>query len=201
MLKRTLLIALLLIGTASAHDPNGSWGSSSGSSVQLWANTEQVQITVTSPQGKTSTYNGYWERFSDTFLYTALGENYRASFRDYNNIVVVSSSGKTTYWSRGQAPTRQPQARQPQAVQGPDISGAYLSSSGSSVAISCSGPVLQITVVDRQGRQTNANGRWLSQDRFEYIVNGRSAYGQMNYANNCINIQGPTGTRTTWTQR
>lgn len=187
MLKRTLIIALLLIGTASAHDPNGTWGSSSGSSVQLWANTEQVQITVTSAQGKTNTYNGYWERFSDTFLYSALGENYRASFRDYNNI--------------GQAPTRQPQARQPQAIQGPDVSGAYLSTSGSSVAISCSGPVLQITVVDRQGRQTNANGRWLSQDQFEYFVNGRAAYGRMNYANNCIDIQGPTGTRTVWTQR
>jgi hypothetical protein len=203
MLKRTILIALLLIGTASAHDPNGVWGSSSGTSVRLWSNMQQVRITVTTAAGASYNYTGYWERFSDIFVYSASGVNYRASFIDYNTIELLGSNGHRVIWSRGQAPARPQPVPQPQInqVQGPNISGTYQSTSGSSVAISCNGSLLQISFVDRQGRHSAANGRWLSQDRFEYLYQGRAGYGQMDYANNCINVIGPTGTPSTWRLR
>lgn len=96
-----LLIVLLLTGAAWAHDPAGWWSSSSGSTIKLWANMQQVIVTVHTPQGQKFQYSGAWQRFGDTFTYyVPNGGNYFVRFNGRNHLVVTGPNGSITNWYR-----------------------------------------------------------------------------------------------------
>lgn len=66
-----LLLTAMMTGPTLAGDPAGWWTSSSGSRIHLWANMQQVVVTVHDAQGRESKYQGQWTRFSDYFQYAA----------------------------------------------------------------------------------------------------------------------------------
>ena len=157
-------IVVLTSWTAWAHDPGGRWTSSSGARVDLWANMEQVTVTVTTQEGQQYRYNGRWTRFSDTFQYTANQLLYQAAFQGPNEIVVTSPGQPTRIWTRGSTTT----------VQGFQASGLYSSSSGSTVQIQNQKPRIFVTIVNPQGKRFEGSGSWISPYRFEYTVPGQS---------------------------
>lgn len=194
---RLLLLWLLLSTLALAHDPAGAWTSSSGARIDLWANMEQVQVTVTTPDGVQKRYSGFWTQFSDQFRYQVGSVIYDCSFQGPNQILVRGSGVADRVWNRGWSGT--PVSSPP--VQSSDPSGLYLSSSGSSVQLTSRGGQVSLTFVNRQGQATVANGQWVSSNRFEYYFNGSKAICTLdNSSPGRIYVQSPSGT-TVWTRQ
>jgi hypothetical protein len=156
---------LLSTRTCFAFDPNGVWASSSGSSVQVWANMQQVSVTLTSPQGQTSQFNGWWTQFGDYFSYQSPDGVMNAAFNGSNQINVQGPNGLIYTWNRGQQSAPAPRPNNA----GINISGLWSSSSGSSVQLSTKGNQVFITLIDKQGKRNQGSGRWLEAGRrFDY---------------------------------
>ena len=190
-----------MTGVALAGDPAGSWTSSSGSRIDLWANMEQVVVTVTDSQGVQHRYQGAWTRFSDYFAYQVGSTRYSCAFRGSNEIVVNAPGKATVVWTRGWSGRRRPTA--PPAQGGGDPSGLYASSSGSSVQLSSRGGQVFVTIVTSRGQRINGSGNWVSARRFEYRVPGNPGKGVCTLdANNpnVIYVQSNSGT-STWTRQ
>lgn len=164
-----LLLLLCLGGPALAGDPNGWWSSSTGSRVQLWANMEQVVVTVHSPQGQASKYQGQWTRFSDYFQYSAQGALYSCAFNGADQITVTNqSTGAVTVWTRGSAPTQSRPT--PPSSQGGSV---WQSSSGATVQLSSTGNQVTVVIITQDGKRYNGGGRWLNYpNSFDYSIPG-----------------------------
>ena len=164
-----LLITFLLSAPTLAGDPAGWWSSSSGSKIHLWANMQQVVVTVQNSKGQYK-YNGRWTRFSDYFSYQAGNVRYDAAFVGRNQIQVKGSDGSLTTWTRGAATARpQPQPR----TQAQGIGGLYSSSTGSSVQIATQGNQVFVTVIGSDGKRYQGSGRWTAYpSRFDYSIPG-----------------------------
>lgn len=184
---------------AWAHDPAGSWTSSSGARIDLWANMEQVVVTVTTANGVSHKYQGYWTRFSDYFRYQVGQTQYDCAFQGPNQILVRGAGAPDRTWTRGWRGWSRP-ARTPGLASG-DPSGLYLSSSGSSVQITSQGGRLSITIVSRNGQPTVVNGQWVGSNRFEYYYGGDKAIctQDANHPGRIV-VQSPSGT-TVWTRQ
>lgn len=65
----SFVFILMISLPATAGDPNGTWQSTTGSTIKLWANMQTVSVTVITPQGQSFKWNGWWTRFSDNFSY------------------------------------------------------------------------------------------------------------------------------------
>ncbi|MFZ5949686.1 MAG: hypothetical protein ACOYXC_03195 [Candidatus Rifleibacteriota bacterium] len=154
-----------------AGDPSGTWTSSSGSTIKLWANMQQVLVTVVTPDGQTFKWNGWWTRFSDQFAYnTNNGTNY-ASFANSDQINVKDSSGTWFVWTRGSSVGGQ--FSQPQQSGTQNISGNWHSSSGAYVQISDNGNQVVVNIVGTNGQRSQGIGRWLQPGyRFDYSIAG-----------------------------
>lgn len=172
----TIMLLFIFTLPAAAGDPSGWWSSSSGSSVHLWANMQQVVVTVVTPQKKQYKYQGYWTRFSDYFVYTVPGAGqYQAAFTNTNNIAVLGPNGKYTYWTRGKqatAPQKQSPKQQKSTGNHWNITGIWASSSGSSVQLSSKGNQIFVTIIGANGQRSQGSGRWLSQHQFDYSIPG-----------------------------
>lgn len=167
-LAMTLL--LLVSNSAWASDPNGTWISSSGSTIKLWANMQQVNVTVITPQGQTFKYNGWWTRFSDYFAYqTNNGTNY-GSFTNSNTIKVKDPAGKWYTWTRAnsaQAPIKQ---TSPSYT---SIDGNWQSSSGAMVQVSSQGQQISVMIIGTNGKRNQGIGRWIKKGyQFDYSIAG-----------------------------
>ena len=164
-----LLIWLLPASACLAFDPDGVWTSSSGSTVKLWANMEQVMVTITTPQGQIYKYKGWWTRFGDYFSYQSSQGVYKAAFKGRNQIQVQSETGVRYTWNRGQSVA--PVPKNPTV----DISGLWHSTSGTSVQISTQAKQVFITLINQQGKRFQASGRWLKEGySFDYSIAGYS---------------------------
>ena len=104
----TALFILLGLFQATAGDPAGWWTSSSGSSVKIWANMQQVIVTIyAAGSNKGYKYYGWWDRFSDYFSYqvkTGRNAGVRKCWFDSRNsniIHVKDPWGKMYTWTRG----------------------------------------------------------------------------------------------------
>lgn len=170
--RLVLLLIALTIGPALAGDPAGWWTSSSGSRIHLWANMQQVVVTVRDAQGRESKYQGQWTRFSDYFQYSAAGSVFNAAFTGPNQISVTNqSTGAVTVWTRGTAaaPTQAP------STSPPSSSGASMwsSSTGSSVQLSSQGHQVFVTIIGRDGKRHQGSGRWTNYPHtFDYSIPG-----------------------------
>ena len=194
-----IIVAMFWSTGALAGDPNGTWSSSSGSTIKLWANMQQVLVTVITPNGQTYKWNGWWTRFSDQFAYnTSTGTNY-ASFNNSNQINVKDSSGNWFVWTRGGNTGYQvPQQQQSGTT---NITGNWQSSSGSYIQVSTNGNQIVVNLVGRNGQRNQGIGRWLKYGySFDYSIAGYSGVA------NCT-ILGPNkikvvygGNPTYWTR-
>lgn len=195
---RSLSTCLLLTVFAWAHDPAGSWTSSSGARIDLWANMEQVLVTVTTADGVSHKYQGYWTRFSDYFRYQVDQTQYDCAFQGGNQILVRGAGAPDRIWRRGWSGWSRPM-RAPAASGDP--SGLYLSSSGSSVQVTSQGGRLSIILVSRNGQSTAVSGQWVGSNRFEYYYGGNKAIctQDVNRPGRIV-VQSPTGT-TIWTRQ
>lgn len=187
-----LVVAWFLpTSTSFAFDPAGFWTSSSGSSIKLWANMQQVTVKVTTPQGKVYNYNGWWTRFGDNFSYQTPNGVTTASFNGRNQILVQAANGTRYTWNRGQRPA----PKKPKV----NISGLWHSSSGTSVQINSQGKQVFITLINPQGKRYQASGRWIKQGySFDYSIAGYSniAYCTLINRNQINVVYGDK--RTTW---
>lgn len=170
ILKAILFLALFGNAAVSlAGDPAGTWSSSSGSTIKIWANMQTVRVTVITPQGQSNTYEGWWTRFSDYFSYNGPSGTFNASFSGSNKIRVQGPKGESYVWQRGgKSSTLAPRA----ASRKVDISGMWKSTSGSSVQVSSQGKQVYVTLVDRKGKRFSGSGRWLSKSSFDYSIPG-----------------------------
>lgn len=190
-------IILLTFTATYASDPNGTWSSSTGSTVKLWANMQTVSVTVTTPQGQSYKYNGWWTRFSDYFAYQTHDGINNCSFVNANSISVKMPKGGITTWTRGVAPkTYAP----PQQQSNSGITGNWKSSSGSLVQVSVNGNQIQVTLVDQQGRRHQGIGRWIQYgSKFDYSIAGFNGAAQCTVVSaNRIDVY--FGKWTTWTR-
>lgn len=190
-----LLVMLWAPGFCQASDPNGVWSSSTGSTVKLWANMQQVLVTVTGTNGQSWKYNGWWTRFGDYFSYqTNLGV-YQAAFNGSNQIRVTGPDGSLTIWSRGQRSAPAPNS----TGTGVGIAGMWSSSSGSSVQVNTQGNQVFVTLISKDGQRFQGSGRWLKAgSSFDYSLPGYPGVAICTIINaNQINIVYGT-TRSTW---
>ncbi|PIQ25046.1 hypothetical protein COW36_07435 [bacterium (Candidatus Blackallbacteria) CG17_big_fil_post_rev_8_21_14_2_50_48_46] len=179
-----LMLAFGMVFPAFASDPNGWWTSSTGSYIQLWANMEQVFVTVHPRQGQPKKYQGYWTRFSDAFVYSVPGYgSYQVSFSDPNKILVRDAKGGVTVWVRGKLP-RAPQQQQPmyqqQAPQQPppqqqtpqhwNLNGLWTDGSGTHARISIQGSQIFVKIQTADGTMYDGGGYWLAQHAFTFNI-------------------------------
>lgn len=191
------LIIFLKGTTVFAGDPNGTWSSSTGSTVKLWANMQTVSVTVTTPQGQSYKYNGWWTRFSDYFAYQTHDGINNCSFINTNTISVKMPKGGVTTWTRGVAPkTYTP----PQQQSNSSIAGNWKSSSGSLVQVSVNGNQIQVTLVDQQGNRHHGIGRWIKYgSKFDYSIAGFNGAAECTVVSSS-RIDVFFGKWTTWTR-
>jgi len=194
-----LAVILLFTGTAFASDPNGTWTSSSGSTIKLWSNMQQVFVTVITPQGQTFKYNGWWTRFSDNFAYQTTSGTHYASFANYNQINVKDPQGNWFTWKRGGRSNPAPVQQKPSYNNNSSITGNWQSSSGSMVQISTNGNQIVVNLVARDGTRYQGIGRWLSYGRtFDYSIAGFAGAAQCTVVSSSqINVL-YGGTWSTW---
>ncbi|PKL46411.1 MAG: hypothetical protein CVV42_16620 [Candidatus Riflebacteria bacterium HGW-Riflebacteria-2] len=193
-----LAILFLFSSAAFAGDPSGVWTSTSGSTIKLWANMQQVMVTVTTPQGQSFKYNGWWTRFSDNFAYQNNSGTFYASFANSNQINVKDPSGKWFTWTRGVNNNSAPVQQQPSNS---GISGNWQSSSGSMIQVSTNGNQIVVNIVGRDGKRFQGIGRWLQFGRtFDYSIAGFAGTAQCTVASSRqINVL-YGGTWTTWSR-
>jgi hypothetical protein len=177
-LRQYCLFSLLLASPALAGDPAGWWSSSTGSRVNIWANMEQVIVTVHSPQGGQSKYYGQWTRFSDHFQYAAAGTYFNCSFNGPNQITVTNqSTGAVTIWTRGNAAPAQP--ARPSAPPSTPGGSTWISNTGSTVQLSSSGHQVSVTIIGADGRRHQGAGRWINYPHtFDYSIPGYPGVAQ-----------------------
>lgn len=212
-----LFITGIFSNPVMAGDPSGTWMSSSGSTIKLWANMQQVIVTVTTVQGQSFKYNGWWTSFSDKFAYqTGDGTNY-ASFANSNQINVKDPTGRWYIWTRGgnqgsyapQAPQQQPNQggygvypappQQQQTYSG--ISGNWRSSSGALIQVSTSGNQIGVTIIGSNGQRSQGIGRWLQPGyKFDYSIAGFQGVAIGTYVNPSQITVDFNGTRTIWSR-
>ncbi len=195
-----ILIAIILLfsSAAFAGDPAGKWTSSSGSTISIWANMQQVIITITTPQGQSFKYNGWWTRFSDNFAYKTNFGIHHASFANSNQINVKDPNGKWFTWSRGVNSNPAPVQQQP-SNNSSSITGNWQSTSGSMIQVSANGNQIVVNIVGRDGKRFQGIGRWLQHGRtFDYSIAGFAGTAQCNViSSRQINVL-YGGTWTTW---
>lgn len=202
LIGSALFILLLFTTTGHAGDPNGVWTSSTGSKINLWANMQQVNVTVTTPQGQVYKYNGQWTRFSDYFVYQTHLGLHQASFVNSNMIRVQDPSGKVFNWTRGynaQQQQMQQMPQQPSANMG--ISGNWRSTSGSMVQLSSQGNQISVTIISPNGARSDGIGRWIQYgSKFDYSIAGFNGVANCTVASpNRIDVLFG-GKWTTWTR-
>ncbi|MBU1105350.1 MAG: hypothetical protein KKB51_01680 [Candidatus Riflebacteria bacterium] len=194
-----ILIAIFLLfsSAAFAGDPSGSWTSSSGSTVKLWSNMQQVMVTITTPQGQSYKYNGWWTRFSDNFAYKTSQGIHNASFANSNQINVKDPKGNWFTWRRGVYNNPAPVQQQPS--NNSSITGNWQSTSGSMIQVSTNGNQIVVNIVGKDGARYQGIGRWIKYGRtFDYSIAGFAGAAQCNVVSSRqINIL-YGGTWTTW---
>jgi hypothetical protein len=187
-MRRILLAIILTFGMvfpAFASDPNGWWTSSTGSYIQLWANMEQVYVTVYPRQGQPKKFPGVWTRFGEAFSYTAPGlPPHQVSFVNTNKLIVSEANGKTTIWIRGkhkvppQAPQsmfqqqvpQQPPVQQQQTPQHWNLSGLWADGQGTHARISVQQGQIFVKIQTADGTMYDGGGYWLSQHVFSFNI-------------------------------
>jgi hypothetical protein len=206
MYKKILLtfflsIFLFAASASFAADPAGWWTSSSGSSVHIWANMQQLVITVKTANGLQYKYNGWWTRFGETFAYTVPGTgNYAAGFdRKSRNVIHVQAPNGTYYkWSRYTKQAAKQKTKKSNTV---ILDGLWSSTSGSSVQISTKGNQIFVNFVSAKGQRFQGSGRWLKYGyQFDYSIPGYNgvAICTVNSQNaNYIHVN-YNGTKSTW---
>lgn len=168
-----VILTIFLSSNLWAADPNGTWSSSTGSTIKLWANMQQVFVTVIY-NGKSYKYTGWWTRFGEKFAYKVNnGTNY-CSFYGSNVINIKTPKGTWTKWTRGaRRQTSQRQYNKPtRRSNSNNISGLWSSQSGSSVQISISGQQVYVTLVTTAGKRYQGSGRWIQKGVFDYSIPG-----------------------------
>ena len=170
MKKKSILLALLVLFTSSiwASDPNGAWGASDGTKINVWSNMQQVVVTATFTNGQSYRYNGRWTRFSDYFSFQGPDGVYNASFKGANQIIVRTPKGGQIVWNRGQAPVRQ------QAVNNRiNYNGLWKSSTGTSIQFHAQGNQVTVTSITSSGQRFKGSGRWIQPGiKFDYSFSG-----------------------------
>ena len=205
---RLCLIALFLFLAvpAFAGDPGGWWTSSTGSKVHLWANMQQVIVTVQSTQGQETKYQGQWTRFSDYFTYSAQGNVYSAAFTNSNQITVTNqATGVVTLWTR-RVSAAQPQPQpQPQPNNPPSSDGGsvWSSSTGSSIQLSSQGNQVFVAIIGKDGKRYQGSGRWIQYPKtFDYSVPGIVGVANCTVLNDGrIQVVYKNGTPSYWTKQ
>ena len=205
-----LAISILVPLTLQAADPNGSWTSSSGSTVKLWANMQQVQVTVSNQTGSWK-YRGWWTRFGDYFSYEVPGTGvYNCSFGNNSNIIYVKApNGQSFTWTRGirqQAPTYNNNynnyGNQQQQYQQTSIDGIWLSNSGNAFSVSTRGNQVFVTIVKPNGSKIQGIGAWLIKgSKFSYSIQGYTGQAICTVQSPNIIYVNYNGQITTWNRR
>lgn len=195
-----LIAVLFLISHAAfAGDASGIWTSTSGATVKLWSNMQQVMVTITTTQGQSYKYNGWWTRFSDNFAYQTNAGTHYASFANSNQINVKDPSGKWFTWTRGGYSNSSPVQQQPS--NNSSIAGNWQSSSGSMIQVSANGNQIVVNIVGKDGKRFQGIGRWLQYGRsFDYSIAGFAGIAQCTVVSSAqINVL-YGGTWTTWSR-
>lgn len=188
------LAFIFAAGMVWAGDPNGQWTSSTGSTISIWANMQTVNVTVTTPQGQSFKYNGWWTRFSDHFTYQASTGAHHCSFINSNKISVRGPNNSNHTWTRGISSVQPPQ---PQIT---NITGTWRSSSGSLVQVATNGNQILVTLIDTKGGRHEGIGRWLKYGQtFDYSIPGFSGAAVCTIIDS-RRIDVVYGQRSTWTR-
>lgn len=178
-----IILAVFITSNLFAADPNGTWSSTTGSTIKLWANMQKVFVTVIYA-GKSYKYTGWWTRFGDKFSYNSNNGTHSCSFSGSNVINIKNPNGSWTKWTRGTGRQyNQPkQYSKPRQYNKPthrssstNINGLWSSTSGSSVQISTSGQQVFVTLVTNTGQRIQGSGRWLQTGVFDYSIPGYPA--------------------------
>lgn len=157
----SFVFILMISLPATAGDPNGTWQSTTGSTIKLWANMQTVSVTVITPQGQSFKWNGWWTRFSDNFSYQSSQGIHYCSFVDSNTISVKGPNGSWNKWTRGGSTYRQPSYNKPTYNQAPNIYGNWRSTSGSLIQITNNGSSIYFSFVTKNGTRMTGNGNWI----------------------------------------
>jgi hypothetical protein len=171
-----ITIFLLFTGPAEAGDPNGVWSSSTGSVVKIWANMQQLQITVSNQNGSWN-YRGWWTRFGDYFSYEVPGAGvWNGAFANNNSnvIYVKDPKGQTYTWTRGaKKQFYSNNGNRSQQKQQVNINGVWQSNSGNAFNVSTKGNQVFVTIVRPDGSRIQGLGRWIVKgSKFDYSITG-----------------------------
>lgn len=200
----TLLFALILsVSPVFAGDPNGTWSSSSGATIQLWANMQTVSVTISNNRGSWK-YKGWWTRFGDYFSYQVPNSGVRTCSFDKNNsniIYVKSPDGSWTTWKRKGSSNQGYGYSQPKQ-KSVSINGVWQSNSGNIFDVSTKGNQVFVTIIRRDGGRTQGIGRWLVYgQKFDYSIQGYPGQAVCTIQNNNTVYVNFGGQLTTWTRR
>ncbi|PKK88689.1 MAG: hypothetical protein CVV64_17760 [Candidatus Wallbacteria bacterium HGW-Wallbacteria-1] len=116
-----LLLTMNFIASALAADPAGTWMSSSGSTVKIWANMQQLVITIITPQGQSFKYQGWWTKFGEMFAYQVPGTGTHTGIfyaGNSNRIQIQAPNGGRYEWTRWTGANTQPATPAPQPQNG-----------------------------------------------------------------------------------
>ncbi|GBC64107.1 hypothetical protein DENIS_5124 [Desulfonema ishimotonii] len=178
-----LILSLVFPFAAHAGDPAGWWTSNSGSKVHIWANMQQLVITIQPAGGQQYKYQGWWTRFSDNFSYQVPGlGNHTCGFASNNsNVIYVRAPNGGIYtWTRGIQNTVKKKSA--------GISGTWRSSTGSTIQLTGNNKQVFLTFITANGARLQAAGRWLSGYKFDYSVAGYAGVAECTVDQNNWNI-------------
>ncbi len=154
--KLFLGLFCLLSAVGLGHDPAGWWTSGEGQRVHLWANEQQVVVTIDDRK-----YGGQWTKPGEQFYYDLEGGQRAVCTFVEEDEIAVEAQGQSQRWQRAEPEERF------------SLDGPWRSTSGSLVKIESQGSNIYLSISGRSGSRNNGTGRWVKfPSRFVYSIPG-----------------------------